>query len=112
MKGILICSLIANCALGGFLFWIHREYVDMSAWARNQRERAEKLADQCGKLRIELAEAKQAFSEVRPVEAQKSADEYAVTGSPRPLPWHIRKKELESKHRRKRQHIDELRESA
>lgn len=37
---------------------------------------------------------------------------FDVSGKSRPIPWRIRKKELESQHRTKRRQRDEYRESA
>ncbi len=46
------------------------------------------------------------------VEPIISSDVYAVTGEPRRIPWHIRKKQLEAGARKKRQQRDEYRSIA
>lgn len=112
MTTILGLSAAANIILLGMLIACVRSYRHKAHVAHERRLLAESWADQCGQLRIELAEAKQALSEERPADSHPSTEAYAVTGAARPLPWHLRRKELEAQHRRKRQQLEEFRESA
>lgn len=45
-------------------------------------------------------------------ETQKEVAEYAVTGTPRHIPWSRRKKELEQAARQKRRQLESFREEA
>lgn len=40
------------------------------------------------------------------------APAYAVSGTPRHIPWHIRRRELEAQHKTKRRQRDQFREEA
>lgn len=57
-----------------------------------------------------LADLHEQNSEARIFEPVSQADGYAVSGTPRHVPWSRRKKELEAGARQKRRQLEEFRE--
>jgi len=52
----------------------------------------------------------EAHAQQMPGELSKPATNFSVTGKPRAVPWHIRRKELEAKARTKRKRLESFQE--
>jgi hypothetical protein len=116
---VLILSIGSIAAAWGYL-----RYRSMSAWAREKRLEAEGLAKDLFAMKLanaalgdeveagnsERAAMAERIAELEAAEAEKSAATYAVSGVPRAVPWHIRRRELEQSARTKRKKRDEFRE--
>lgn len=114
MSTWLSLSLTANLVLLGLLAKCVHSYRDMEGWAREKRQEAEKLSDNLGSKNIELAQALDRIAKMElalePESSSKTALEYAVNGTPRHVPWHIRRKQKEAEARTKRKHLESFTE--
>lgn len=114
--------LVVICLLVAILAYTRIAYRNMSADMREEKLRAEVLWRELLESRLALSKlegekrlvdgALEAYLKAEEESEEPKTTEYAVTGTPRHIPWSRRKKELEQAARQKRRQLESFREEA